>query len=473
MTFGTETAAVLRHGLDTLLHLTSPAPYALLTSEERRTALHHLMVTAEATAKLADATRAHSLVLPTGTCCDTEPIWAETERLKAEMERLRVETEKLKVEIERVESKTECKGQGVGWVANRTEQPKPEQGTVRAEALMPVEKTELLREEVERFKMDTERADEKAECKGQVAGKTVEETEQLKAEEEKVIAEALMPVQGTEMLTADTQKLKVNTESAGRKLQCKGQEVGTAEEIEQVRAEKRKEKVGAEAVMAVQGTERLKAEPEKVGKERGNVGERFVVVETGRLRVDMEKLRNEVNRLIREKERAEAEVERLGKDLERSVLVTDRLRVEMDRVRSEKAKIEAVTEWVKAELESLRERKAAVLTFGGDTMFVNWEVWVAEKMDKKLVLETEILKGEGERSAVNFETSVVETGRLRAELGRVQSETVTTEEDIEALRVELHSVMGEMMIIKARTESKRADTSMEMSMGEPERLYGC
>ncbi|KAI5837290.1 hypothetical protein DFP73DRAFT_601079 [Morchella snyderi] len=61
MTLATDTAAILNNTIASLNNLTSPSGHALLTPQERRSALQQLLTTVEAAAKLADVVHLEAL----------------------------------------------------------------------------------------------------------------------------------------------------------------------------------------------------------------------------------------------------------------------------------------------------------------------------------------------------------------------------------------------------------------------------
>ncbi|KAI5837715.1 hypothetical protein DFP73DRAFT_567236 [Morchella snyderi] len=188
MTLGSETAAVLRQGLDALLHIMGPAPHERLSTAELMSALTHLTVTANAAAKLADAAHAEMLALPTESGGDVQCIRAEAERLRAEAEKVEKETkwawqetERLKAQVENVRTETEKVGKETENVLKKIESSLVE--TVGPKMDMNRVGTNVYRSMTEKERVEAEAEVEKV---GRDLKRSAEETKGLQVELDRV-----------------------------------------------------------------------------------------------------------------------------------------------------------------------------------------------------------------------------------------------------------------------------------------------
>jgi hypothetical protein len=94
-----------------MTHLTSPGQHALLSAEERKSALLQIMITVQVAAKLAESAHLDAVTHNEpggGGSGDTERIRAKTESLKAEVEKVEKEVEMKLAETERLRAEVEA-----------------------------------------------------------------------------------------------------------------------------------------------------------------------------------------------------------------------------------------------------------------------------------------------------------------------------------------------------------------------------
>ncbi|KAI5837691.1 hypothetical protein DFP73DRAFT_567208 [Morchella snyderi] len=280
MTLGSETAAVLMRAMAMLYHQTLPTQHAVLSADERKSALLQLMLTTETAAKLADIAHVEAVAVAQDKAASAEAwrIRAEIERLKAEAVKIGREVEWVMVEAERTRGEAEM----VGIVA---EEVMREVEETRAEG-------EQVSDEAERRAAYTKRAKRAAETV--MKESTAQETEMMKAAVE-------MVRKGVEITTQEAETMKAEVEKAGK-------------EVERT----------------VQDVERTKAEVEKASKEV-----EAMLRETERARAGAERVGSEIEKSAAESEWIEAEVERVGREVERTVQETERIIAEVEKERRE------------------------------------------------------------------------------------------------------------------------------------------
>ncbi|KAI5837716.1 hypothetical protein DFP73DRAFT_567238 [Morchella snyderi] len=215
MTLSTETVALLRYGIDALLHLTGPASYALLTPDERKTALQHLIVTAEAAATFAEVAQREALALPNSSSSDTEHIMEEGNRQEVQDEAGEKETE------------AECLGRHHDRSMLETERLRAELVQVRKEKVIIEEDTQWLRKGLERARsaeMMSRRTLWGAASQGLVGdierfertvGKLAVEKARVEGEEESMCKAIESLVQETERLREELDRLRTETNVEG------------------------------------------------------------------------------------------------------------------------------------------------------------------------------------------------------------------------------------------------------------------
>ncbi|RPB06348.1 hypothetical protein P167DRAFT_550579, partial [Morchella conica CCBAS932] len=152
-----------------LNYANSPSQQALLSTNERRSALQQLAVTVQVAGELASVAHVEALAAGgtvTGetegrVVVETEAIEAETERVSEEVERSLAETARLRAEAEKVARETErarADAEKAGREAQRavaeTERLKAEAMMVRSEKMRVDAVTERVKAETERMKVE-------------------------------------------------------------------------------------------------------------------------------------------------------------------------------------------------------------------------------------------------------------------------------------------------------------------------------
>ncbi|KAI5837712.1 hypothetical protein DFP73DRAFT_588804 [Morchella snyderi] len=342
MALGTDTAALLRYGIDALLQLMGSAPYALLGPNERKSALHYLTVTAEAAARLAevahvDALTAQHAVLPgPGRGGGTEALTTTEQTATVgsgggeEMlaQTLGAGVEKSKSEKQMVE--TETLVLGVDTCAEEIERLVGEKERVEAEV-------ERLKGEVDRWRISRSIAEEQSESINKEVAETGEKLKAMRTGRWKV---------------TEIESLIQSVSSLGRSNWVLQMEENSKQIAES--------EVSAKLEKSVQETAELQVELERARTSMKSLRNLRDTVSSDLMKACV-KLKEgvngpgtEVNSMINylytlgsndggvvmERDSAKNEVGRLCEDLERSALEAKRLREEVNRLNSEKSKIE-------------------------------------------------------------------------------------------------------------------------------------
>ncbi|KAI5837714.1 hypothetical protein DFP73DRAFT_588805 [Morchella snyderi] len=335
MTLGTDTIALLRHGVDALLHLTGPVPYGRLSPDERRSALMQLMVTAETAARIAEVG------------------WAPPNQLGGDAEYISAETERLKAEAGKVEKETKR----AAW---ETERLKAEADKVRAETEKVVKEMEKVVKQIELTARETFRLKVEGEKVEKEAVRAVKDTEKIKAEARKVGKEVERLVAGRDRMEAEQAKVAKEKEAEQAKV-AKEKEAKEKEVDRRVRelrnAEWEIEKLEKETLGSMQETTRLRVELDQVRHAQSTNDSEFPKLR-GELEIKMsekrdmdasglyflffkkeiegeiEEIEERLERLSAERETMKREEHRVRANLEGSVVQTNSLRKELDRLRS-------------------------------------------------------------------------------------------------------------------------------------------
>ncbi|KAI5837710.1 hypothetical protein DFP73DRAFT_635957 [Morchella snyderi] len=294
MTLGSETAGLLHRSVDALLHLTTPAPYALISAEERRSALRQLMVTTEAAANLAEAVHLDALTAQRQLAC-----WpARNGGTGAIAESIGPETR----------SGSCVDGMPQETVREVDPQPEEQEDDDRRPVVVTTERlsrnSRMLDGDVERSVAEGERLEALVRSLGKDLDSSVQETARLRGElawvrSEKAIAEADMMTRSLELGNAmgdcyswSPVLLRHNPEMQRRSEVAEGLrnrfEKSTAKTIKLGEEEGRLD-TGLER--SVRESERLQVELHQVGREKA-----YIDLYTERLKSEAERVGSRIQR---------------------------------------------------------------------------------------------------------------------------------------------------------------------------------
>ncbi|KAI5837709.1 hypothetical protein DFP73DRAFT_567231 [Morchella snyderi] len=444
MTLGSETTALLHRSVDALIHLTEPAPYALLTPDERKSALRQLLVTTETAAKLAedvheDVLMAHP-ALPYAVAAGDTDIPMDTTAaespdndvekmvigLRAELEGVRRERLQVVEDDQKAVAETDRVIVAVGTVAKVVE---------RWLALRQTgeDQLESLGKDLVRSKEETERRRVRFRA---ARGKSNDLEARVESANKKLVEAENVNI-----------KLQANSQASEYEKECASWEVWEAKthfENEMALEHKlamEEEIERRDVERSVQETQRLLGELERMRREKVEID-----LDTERLRMNVQRVREEVERSLDETKKREpkrvrgdfartivdmvvedVEAEMLCKGFERSVQETERLRKELDRVRSELVVIHAEIQELMGKKGIYRDRitelhqKHQDETAAMDRLYVYLNK--VEESAKRLETESVRVYSLEENVCKNLEISAQETERLRAEVNRFSSET--------------------------------------------------
>ncbi|KAI5837708.1 hypothetical protein DFP73DRAFT_567228 [Morchella snyderi] len=296
MTLGTDTAALLLRSVDALMNLIEPAPYALLTPDERRSALRQLLVTTESAAKLAELAHA-DVPMPQCTLGGVPPAAADTTATTS--------------------------------------------GTMEAESPNPGNDVSEMVKGLETLRVELDFV-----WRGWLAG--MGQPQRPLLEMETFLSDYGRTKNRARRLVKLMKAVEAEVESVGEHLEGSGRETETLQvELDGVKSEK----VAAELHIAWMMAQLHKVRIQYVEAEEDDCRPN---VDAERLMGKVKAFEKEVGSYMVKKEKMKAEEERVENALGRSMQETERLRIELDRARCKKANIEAEVEGFKVEAERVK-----------------------------------------------------------------------------------------------------------------------